>query len=91
LPLEGWIHHSALWPFLYDWQTVIAGLLAVGAALWTVWATKASADDEIAMAQKETDMERRIERRRMETMANHLRDEASAGMASGNAVLSDTE
>jgi hypothetical protein len=91
LPLEGWIHHSALWPFLYDWQTVIAGLLALGAALWTVWATKASADDEIAILQKETDMARRIERRRMETMANHLCDEASAGMAKGKAVVADTE
>jgi hypothetical protein len=33
MPLESWIQHSRVNEFLYDWQTVIAGALAVVAAL----------------------------------------------------------
>jgi hypothetical protein len=39
MPLESWIQHSRLNQFLYDWQTLIAGLAALLAALITVWVT----------------------------------------------------
>ena len=39
MPLEGWIQHSRVDQFLYDWQTVIAGVLALVAALDTILAT----------------------------------------------------
>ena len=32
MPLESWVHHSAGWAFLYDWQTLLAGLIAIAAA-----------------------------------------------------------
>jgi hypothetical protein len=41
MPLEGWIQHSKVDQFLYDWQTLIAGfaallsaLIAVGGSEW---------------------------------------------------------
>jgi hypothetical protein len=40
--------------FLYDWQTLIAGVLAVLAAVGTIWATIKSADREIAASQEQT-------------------------------------
>ena len=36
MPLESWIQHSRVDQFLYDWQTLIAGLLALLAALIAV-------------------------------------------------------
>jgi hypothetical protein len=39
MPVESWIQHSRLKEFLYDWQTVIAGVLALLAAFGTVVAT----------------------------------------------------
>jgi hypothetical protein len=36
LPLENWVHHSALWPFLYDWQALLTGIFALGAAFLAV-------------------------------------------------------
>ena len=39
MPLESWIQHSGVNEFLYDWQTVIAGFVALVAALITVWVT----------------------------------------------------
>jgi hypothetical protein len=40
--------------FLYDWQTLIAGVLAVGAAAVTIWATINSANREVAASQAQT-------------------------------------
>ena len=36
MPLEGWIQHSRVDQFLYDWQTIIAGLAALLAAVIAV-------------------------------------------------------
>jgi hypothetical protein len=36
MPLESWIQHSRVDQFLYDWQTLIAGALALVAALIAV-------------------------------------------------------
>jgi len=54
MPLENWVQHSAHDRFLYDWQTLIAGVLAVGAAAGTIWATIRSANREIAASQAQT-------------------------------------
>ena len=54
MPLEDWIQHSRVDEFLYDWQTVIAGVLAfvagvgtVVAAIWAIWATRSTAREQI--------------------------------------------
>jgi hypothetical protein len=39
MPLESWIQHSRVNEFLYDWQNLIAGFVALVAALITVWVT----------------------------------------------------
>lgn len=39
---------------LYDWQTLIAGVLAVLAAAGTIWATIKSANREVAASQEQT-------------------------------------
>jgi hypothetical protein len=54
MPLENWVQHSAHDRFLYDWQTLIAGVLAVLAAAGTIWATIRSANREIAASQAQT-------------------------------------
>ena len=54
MPLEDWIQHSKVTQFLYDWQTLAAGILAVFAAVGTIWATIRSAGREIAASQAQT-------------------------------------
>src|SRR5271165_5857838 len=54
MPMEVWIGHSRVDQFLYDRQTLIAGVLAVLAALGTIRATIRSADREIAASQAQT-------------------------------------
>ena len=55
MPLENWVHHSALWPFLYDWQTLLAGIFALGAAVLTVLGTFTSANRQIDAANKQAE------------------------------------
>jgi hypothetical protein len=56
MPVEDWVQHWAAGKFLYDWQTlvgvVIAGVFALAAAGWTVWATIRSAKREIAASHR---------------------------------------
>ena len=52
--LADWIQHWNAGQFLYDWQTLIAGVLALLAAWLTIRATKSSADREIAASQAQT-------------------------------------
>jgi hypothetical protein len=47
MPIEDWVHHWIAARFLYDWQTLIAGVLAVLAAAGTILATIKSANPEI--------------------------------------------
>jgi hypothetical protein len=54
MPSEDWIQHSIVARVLYDWQTLIAGLLAVLAAWRTIRATTKSADREVAASQAQT-------------------------------------
>ena len=56
--------------FLYDWQTLLTGVLALVAAGLTIWQTRSSANREIdasqkktAVAQKQIDETRRLDRR----------------------------
>jgi hypothetical protein len=65
------IHRWNLRQFLYNWQTLIAGVLAVLAAWRTIRATTQSADREVAasqaqtaVAQKQIETTLRLERRR---------------------------
>jgi hypothetical protein len=50
--------------FLYDWQTLIAGVLAILAAGGTIWATIKSANREIAVAQKQIETTIQLEQDR---------------------------
>ena len=52
MPLENWIQHSRLDQFLYDWQTVIAGVLALAAGVLTVVATMIIAHRQIKAARE---------------------------------------
>jgi hypothetical protein len=53
MPLENWIQHSRVDEFLYDWQTVIAGILAFVAGFGTVVATMIIANKQIAASREE--------------------------------------
>ncbi len=55
MPLENWIRHSRVDQFLYDWQTVIAGVLAFVAGFGTVVATMIIARRQIAASREEAD------------------------------------
>lgn len=64
--------YHGIWLLLYDWQTLIAGFLAIVAAVGTIWATVHSANREIeatnrqiSTAQKQIDIALRLERRRV--------------------------
>jgi hypothetical protein len=86
---------SAVGQFIYDWQTLIAGLLALVAGVGTVVATIKSANREVVAAQEQTKaaqrqtaVAREIERRRIarEGYAFHSMLEAAMG-----AVIKDVE
>jgi hypothetical protein len=55
MPLEDWIRHSRHDMFLYDWQTLIAGVLALLAGIGTVWMTRHIANKQIKAAREEAD------------------------------------
>ena len=55
MPLEVWIQHSRVDQFLYDWQTVIAGGLALLAGGLTVVVTMIIAHRQIAASREEAD------------------------------------
>jgi endonuclease/exonuclease/phosphatase (EEP) superfamily protein YafD len=54
MSIEGWIQRWKLPQVFYNWQTLIAGLLAVLAAWRTIRATTKSADREVAASQAQT-------------------------------------
>jgi hypothetical protein len=62
MPLEDWIQHCKVAQFFYDWQTIIAGALALLAAGLTVRATKRSTDGEIEASQARIETTVRLER-----------------------------
>ena len=80
MPLENWIQHSRVDQFLYDWQTVIAGVLALVAGFGTVAATMIIARKQIAVAQKQIDTTLRLERERVASEATAFRAMLDAAM-----------
>jgi hypothetical protein len=58
------IHRWNLAQFLYNWQTLIAGVLAVLAAWRTIRATVESANREVDAAQRQIETTIRLERLR---------------------------
>jgi len=74
MPLEDWAQHWAIAKFLYDWQTLIAGLLAVLAAWRTIRATTKSADREVAASQAQT----AVAQRQIETTIDLAQKRAEA-------------
>ena len=55
MPLEVWIQHSRVDQFLYDWQTVITGVLALVAAFGAIWVTRHIANKQITASREEAD------------------------------------
>ena len=55
MPVEGWIQHSRVNEFLYDWQTFIAGVFALLAAFGTVVVTMIIANKRVTASRKEAD------------------------------------
>src|ERR1700729_3621978 len=78
MPLESWIQHSRVNEFLYDWQTVIAGVLALVAAFGTVLGTMIIANRQIAASREEAD--RVIAATREQTEATVKQTEATVSL-----------
>jgi hypothetical protein len=55
MPIEDWVQHSKVDRFLYDWQTLIAGVLALLAGFGTVAATMIIARRQIAASREQAD------------------------------------
>ena len=56
---------NAVWQLFYDWQTLGAGILALGAGLGTIAVTRAAANGQIKVAQKQIEILQKAERRRI--------------------------
>jgi hypothetical protein len=87
MPLEDWMQHCKVAQFLYAWQTLAAGIVAVLAAVGTIWATIRSAGREIAasqaqtaVAQKQIDTTVRLEKMREANEASAFRAMLEAAM-----------
>jgi hypothetical protein len=77
------IHRWNLPQFLYDWQTVVAGALAVAAAAGTIWTTFWSTNrellaskEQIAVARQQIETTLRLERQRDEQRERDRADRA---------------
>ena len=92
MPLEVWIQHSRLDQFLYDWQTLIAGILALLAGFGTVAATmiiahrqivasREEADRVVATTREQTETTVRLEQERVASEASAFRAMLEAAMA----------
>jgi hypothetical protein len=82
MPIEDWVRHSRHDMFLYDWQTLIAGGLAllagigtVAAAIGAIWVTRSTAKKQIDAAREEAD--RVIAATRDQTEATFKQTEAT--------------
>jgi hypothetical protein len=72
MPIEGWIQHCKVAGFLYDWQTLLAGVLAVLAAWRTIHATVVSASREVKASQEQTAVARDAVRLEQEGVAREI-------------------
>ena len=75
MPSEDWIQNYTAARFLYDWQTLAAGLLALLAAVGTIWVTRHIANRQIAASREEAD--RVILATRAQTEATFKQTEAT--------------
>ena len=84
MPLESWIQHSRVDEFLYDWQTLIAGVLALVAGIRhrcgdddiankQIDASREEADRVIAATREQTETTVRLERERVSSEVDALR------------------
>jgi hypothetical protein len=87
MPLENWIQHSRHDQFLYDWQTVIAGVLALAAGILTVVATMIIAHRQIKASREvitatrdQTETTIRLERERIASEAKAFHAMLAAAM-----------
>lgn len=78
MPLESWIQHSRVNEFLYDWQTVIAGVLALVAAFGTIWMTRRIANRQIKASREEADRVIAATREQTETTVRLERERVSS-------------
>jgi hypothetical protein len=62
--IEGWIQRWKLVKVFYDWQTLIAGVLALLAGFGTVWMTRHIANSQIKATFKQIETTVRLERLR---------------------------
>ena len=88
MPSEDWVQHWIAARFLYDWQTLIAGVLAVLAAWRTIRATINSANREVeashaqtAVAQKQIETTIDLAQRRDASEASAFHAMLEAAMA----------
>jgi hypothetical protein len=86
MPLENWIQHSRVNQFLYDWQTVIAGVLALAAGIITVVVTMIIANKQITASRKEADRVIAATREQTETTVR-LEDRRNASEAEAFRVM----
>ncbi len=54
IPVAPW-HYTTCLDLFDHWQTVIAGLLALGAAVWTIRATRSTAKEQIDASRKDAE------------------------------------
>jgi hypothetical protein len=83
MPIEEWIKNYVVAKFLYDWQTLVAGFLAVLAALGTIRATIRAADREIAAGKEQT----AVAQKQIETTVGLARTRAEDEASAFRAVL----
>ena len=55
MSIEGWIQRWKVAQVFYDWQTLVAGFLALLAAIGTIWATRSTASRQITAAREQAD------------------------------------
>jgi hypothetical protein len=75
MSIESWIQRWKLAQFLWDWQTLIAGALAVLAAIGTIWATRSAANRQITASREQAD--RMVAAARAQTEATFKQTEAT--------------
>jgi hypothetical protein len=80
-----WAHFSGL---LWEWQTLIAGVGAVGAAVVTIRVTRRAAAEQVGAAERQTDAMRTAERHRIASEAYAFFTMMAGAMES---VLDDVE
>ena len=87
MPLESWIPHSRVNEFLYDWQTLIAGVFALLAGFGTVWVTRHIANRQITASREEADRVIAATREQTETTVHLERQRVLSEASAFHAML----